>query len=229
MNRSVAYAFAALLLSTTAANAYTFSWDVINPDFYDIVGANSNRSETNTAQSTTLHWGVPTVRNPGQNSGYIFNGLDGSLSINVGETKQFTFAEFTHQNWDITGTSATGAALDSTKLTFGFGLNGLSFAPVFNIDHNETLNNYSNFPACCNDTVKSNTVNLGSFTKDGLKFAVTLSALDMSTREQRDTKVAWKGNVTLLDVAEIPLPPAALLFGTALAGVGFMSKRRNAK
>jgi hypothetical protein len=211
---------------TTTAHAAVFSWDASFPNFSDIVGANSNRSQSGTADIATLNWGFPTSRNPGLNSGYKMNALDGTLNIDPGQTLEFIFGVFTHSNWDINGTTANGLALDSTKLSFNLTLNGLLFTPIFNIDHTETLNNYANFPACCNDLVKSNSIDLGSFVQDGLKYAVTLAAIDMNNREQTNSAMQWKGKVTLEEVAPIPIPAAAPLFAAGLAGLGYMSRRR---
>ena len=222
MNRLLA-SVAFIAFTATAADAASFSWTVANPDFYNIVGAGSNRTETKTDNDVTLRWGFPTRRNPDQNSGYNFDGKNGSLEINPGETKQFTFADFTHFNWDINGTSATGVALDKTDILFNLTLNGNVFNPFFTIDHNETLNDYSLFPACCNDTVQSTTYDIGSFTEGNLKYAVFLTAINMDNREQTDSKMAWMGNVS---VSEVPIPPAALLFGTALAGIGSLARKR---
>jgi hypothetical protein len=225
MNRFLA-SVAFIAFTATAADAASFSWTVANPDFYNIVGAGSNRTETKTDNDVTLRWGIGSARNPGQNSGYKFDGQNGSLSINPGETKNFVFGDFTHFNWDINGTSGSGVALDKVDLTFNFDLNGNLFTPTFTIDHNETLNNYANFPACCNDTVQSTTYDIGSFIDGNLKYAVFLSAIGMNNREQTNSSMAWLGTVS---VSEVPIPPAALLFGTALAGVASLGRKRRKK
>lgn len=224
--KSLFASVAFIAFAATAADAASFSWTVAGPDFYNIVGANSNRTETKTGNDVTLRWGVGSARNPGQNSGYNFDGKDGAISINPGESKNFTFADFTHFNWDINGTSGSGIALDKTDILFNLNLNGNLFTPTFTIDHNETLNVYSNFPACCNDTVKSTTYDLGSFMDGNLKYAVFLSAINMNNREQTDSKMAWVGTVSL---SEVPIPPAALLFGTALAGIGSLARKQRKK
>lgn len=218
-----------IAFAATAADAAPFSWTVATPDFYNIVGANTNRTETTSGNDVTLRWGNPTVFNPGKNSGYKFDGKNGSLNINPGEVKEFTFAEFTHFNWDINGTTANGVALDKTDLQFTLTLNGNVFTPTFTIDHNETQNNYANFPACCNDTVQSTDYSIGSFFDGSLQYAVYLTAINMNNREQTDSKIAWIGRVALADIPPVPLPPAVLLFGTALAGIAAMGRKRKAR
>jgi hypothetical protein len=42
-------------------------------------------------------------------------------------------------------------------------------------------------------------------------------------------KIKFESSTNALEFALVPIPPAALLFGTALAGVGFMSRRKKAQ
>jgi hypothetical protein len=53
--------------------------------------------------------------------------------------------------------------------------------------------------------------------------------IDFDTKEGTSTATKWLGKVSLAEIPPIPIPPAALLFGSALAGIGFMSKRRSAR
>lgn len=217
---------AALLLSAGTADAAVFNWTVSAPDFYNVVSG-YNLSEAKSGNDVTLRWGVPSSRNPGLNSGYLFDGQNGSLSINPGETKDFVFAYFTHYNWDITRPSGmTDGAIDGVSLTFDLTTLGFLTKPIYQITHNETLNNYQTFPACCNDTVKTPGQMAFEVIDGNLKYVVTLAGLDLSTREQSNNKVAWLGKVSLEDLTPVPVPPALALFGAGLMGILRLSKKR---
>lgn len=213
----------ALLAGCGAANAYTFSWDVASPALTNPIYG-YNLSAGGTAQDAFLKWGIGSIRNPGKQSAYTFNGLDGSLDIGVGETKQFQFATFTHSNWDLTKRTEPGGAIAGATLDFDLTVGGLGFNPVFVIKHNETLN--TNVPVCCDDTVTAPAVDLGKFTKNGLTWAVYLTALNLVSKEQQENVVKWYGNVKLIDVADVPVPPALALFGSGLVGIRLLARKK---
>ena len=223
-------AIIALALSSGVANAAVFDWTVTSPDFYNPIGG-TNKVETKTGNDVTLKWGTGSSRNPGEQSSYTFDGQNGSIAINPGETKDFVFGIFSHDNNDLTRSTANGE-LGGVSLKFGMDVLGDDYSPFFDITHNETLNVYSGpnaWPKCCDDRVTSTSYSIGEILKGSLKYTVFLTAIDLRTKEATNTATQWIGRVTLEDLAPVPLPPAVLLFGSALAGIGFMSKRRSSR
>jgi hypothetical protein len=225
----LSFAALALALSATASNAAVFDWTVAAPDFFAPVNG-TNLSETKTGNDTTLNWGTPTARNvPRVQSSWTFDGLNGSLNINPGETKDFVFGTFAHHNSDLTRSTENGE-LGGASLRFDLTLlGGYLFNPVFQVTHNETLNLYSGpnaWPKCCDDRAVSTTFDIGEIVQGDLKFAVFLTAIDFLTKEGTTTTTQWLGKVSLAEIPPIPIPPAALLFGSALAGIATLARKK---
>lgn len=219
---------AALLLSSTAANAITLTWDVSNSSFSGTVGGTSLSSGSTGPgnEDAFLRWG--TSLGSGQ-SGYDWNGIDGMTDIFNGDTVGITFGEFTHINKPIAG----GSSITGTNLNFTFEILGVSI-PVnisLAIQHNETPNVGGG--NCCNDIVTNTTYFSQSFDAGGLTGYLTILPFTFETVEGASTTKQFQAffsyNVAPPPPPDIPVPMAAPLFLSGMAGIGVLARRRKAK
>ncbi len=118
------------------SGAYTISssqgiWSAVTGSNY--TGLNTNE----------IKWGNATQG--GKRSGLLFTSPTGSQSFDAGET--FLIGTLTHENWPVTGGTATGATL---KVSLTFSNPVLSTNPVFTFNFNikETENSSFNWTNC---------------------------------------------------------------------------------
>lgn len=215
MNKTV-LALAALLLGSTAAQAASVTFTTSNASFTNTVGG-SNVSATSSGNDATLRWGVDIGEG---RSRYEWDGFDGTVEVNAGEVKTFSFGEFTHVNNAI----GSGSGIDSTVLNFDLSILGFDNPLSLAINHTETPNTGD---GCCDDIVSMSSLVEKTFAEGNFLSTFTITPFVFVTKEGANTTKKFFADVGLR-VREVPIPGAALLFAGGLAGIGFMSRRKRA-
>ncbi|PYE84542.1 THxN family PEP-CTERM protein [Pseudoroseicyclus aestuarii] len=243
-----AFAGAALLLTTAAANAASLtsvggSWTSASAEggsVYDLGGVGSDR----------IIWGNPT-RGTGP-SGYGFAGADTPLD-DITQGTRFSLGTFTHYNNAIatTGSRTKGqqASIDSAQLRVDYSLNfegeARSYSSTFDFAHDETRNQ----DAVCANGANGTGINAGGCAdkvtllrndslSDTFRIGDRLYTLDITglgiddaiwTAEGKQTSAGLTGVFTYVgDVAPIPLPAGGALLLGALGGLGLLRRRKTA-
>lgn len=239
---------AALVLGLAgAASATTLSISNVTGAWSDVTGT---PTRLNGGGTNAINWGTPFTRVNVQ-SGYVFNGINGS---GIAADTDFQFGTFTHNNFVIDrGTSITGAKL-SVSLDASFDGGPLTrITQVFDFTHEETPNTGAcsyggsnnvgvNVNGCADRvTATVNPTMSDKFIVGGQEITLSLTGFlvgrtpfsSFLTVEQRSNQAILLARYTVKDInppppppSPVPLPASALMLLGALGGLGVVARRR---
>jgi hypothetical protein len=242
-----AAALVAFAVPATASAATVTFTDITAAWSSSVPGSGITINNT-VATAPTARWGDP-VSSSGQ-SGYNFFAAGGPINAIVppSPTPDFVLGTFDHLNNPITGTTLESIVLTvSAKIAIDGADQGTRNF-VFDFDHLETdnganpcanggANGVGVNSAGCADRVRISFNNLSeSFTIGTDVYTLNIRGFEIGstfvtefwTREGSDNPANLIANVTLRSEVAVPEPLSLALFGTALAGLGLMRRRRPA-
>lgn len=190
-----------------------------------------------------MNWGRPAN---GKQSGYQFNGLDGTGPHALGSS--FGLGKFTHNNFVIFGAALKSATLAVTitgRLVDGLTSKAFSVTSIFDVIHDETLNYqkkcpYGDRPPCgdlisfMTNAAKSETIEFNGsiflFEASGF-LGGFLNGNSLFSDENRQNNAVMQGKLTSIYTpppppSPVPLPAAFPLMAGALGVIALVSRRR---
>ena len=228
-----------ILLGSVAAALSTSLWaipvtvNVVGADFNDVVGGTQiNFIDTDgVAGNEEVRWGSPAYY---RQSGYRFD-ASAPPAFTVETDTLFSLGDFTHFNFPIyAGTSISSVGLDITAELTVDGVTVGEGPFVFSFLHNETPNSCYG-ASCANDIVSfDNLVSSDTFSVNGTDYTLDLLGfMQNGVLTEFFSTVEHKVNTAELIATfsavtpkvSVPEPGTLLLFGAALAGLGFARRR----
>lgn len=234
---AAAASFSAASAATVTVSNITASWINVTP------AAQVDQSGSPTDRR--ISWGDPDNsggNNPSrEKSAYRFQSAP-NANVIVPPTQSFTLGTFTHINRDIDNEPATFLQQATLRVVLDIAVNGANQGQRtfdFLFQHDETPNNANpcrytgagvpNGSGCADRvTVSSNGV-ADTFTVDGILYTVTIQGFQSggSTVSQIFTRESANTAATLIgQVSAVPVPPALVLMGAGLLGLGATVRRR---
>jgi hypothetical protein len=231
-----------------AASAATVTIQNIVASWSGAVGGTAVNFPNNNTLSPSARWGAD--QGFGQ-SGYDFVATPSAINVVVppSPSGDFVLGTFAHVNEPIgSGTSISAIVLSLTAQVFIDAIDQGTRNFVFNFTHDETPNGANpcafggangvgvNINGCA-DRVTVGFNNMSeSFTIGSDVYTLNIRGFDVGgiftteflTIEERTNGANLLANVTLRSDVAVPEPLSLALFGTALAGLGLMRRRRPA-
>ncbi len=229
-------------LAILPALAFALPITVENPSatFSGATGG-TNVNYNNGTTHSEVHWGEPTSKNPGDQSGLEFDVFHSPLNTDTGTT--FSLGTLSHDNWEV----KNGTAISGVDLTFSFsittpGIGALDYTFPLTID--ET----NNAPPCAETPVPSDNycpdiitfssfTSTQSFTIGGIDYTLDLLGFGTSADDIQDSFITQEGKVSSTNLyavinaktppVKVPEPNALLIMALGLLALGgFVQYRR---
>ncbi|MBY0422229.1 MAG: THxN family PEP-CTERM protein [Parvularculaceae bacterium] len=223
----------------SAASAATVSISNITASWINVTPA-AQVTQSGSPTDRRISWGQPD-NSTDEQSAYRFQSA-ANANVIVPPTQSFTLGTFTHINRDIVTNASSFLQQATLRVALNIAVNGVNQGQRtfdFLFQHDETNNNSNpckytgagvpNGPGCADRVTVSSNGLAETFTVDGILYTVTIQGFQNggSTVSQIFTRESANTSANLIgQISAVPVPPALVLMGAGLLGLGAATRRR---